>query len=136
MLQFPLVVNVPADYATAKLLFQPKYKACVLKIELAVAFTGEIVHASFPHLGTTHDVRVWRNTAAQHPLYPGEIVMGDPAYVGADQVLVKHKRPKNGSLTATQKVTNRVIDGYRSRVEHIIGKQQHNYPPRTRSNPT
>ena len=83
------------------------------------------MHASFPHLGTTHDAKVWRATAHQHPMAPRELALGDPAYVGADQVLVKHKKPKGGSLTAQQKVTNRVIDGYRSRVEHIIGFIKH-----------
>ena len=66
--KFPVVVNIPKDYMVAKMLYQPKYKKCVLKCQIVTSLLGDIIHASFPHLGTPHDSKIWDLTEDQHPM--------------------------------------------------------------------
>ena len=48
---FPIIVYQPVDPAARKTLYSGKYKATVLKVEIFVTFTGEIVCATGVHMG-------------------------------------------------------------------------------------
>lgn len=55
---FPMEVQQPTSVEAHRLLNQGKYNATVLKGEVVITLTGEIVHFSFPHLGIRGDSRV------------------------------------------------------------------------------
>jgi hypothetical protein len=55
---FPVEVWEPEHAETKRLLNQGKYNATVLKGEVVISLTGEIVSFSFPHLGIRNDSRV------------------------------------------------------------------------------
>jgi hypothetical protein len=73
---FPVYVPAPGSFSMRRLLFQPKYDACVLKI-LGVTFMGNIVLWTGPHLGVTSDKTIWENTWAWHPFQSWEWWLGD-----------------------------------------------------------
>ena len=52
---------------------------------------GEIVFASFPHLGVDHDSKIWKTTVANGLLTfrDGEWILGDPAYIGCPHCATK-----------------------------------------------
>jgi hypothetical protein len=47
----PLYVSTPSSWIMNKLLYQPKYGACVLKLQIAITFTKQIIFYTGPHLG-------------------------------------------------------------------------------------
>ena len=47
----PLYVSTPSSWIMNKLLHQPKYGACVLKLEIAITLTKQIIFYTGPHLG-------------------------------------------------------------------------------------
>lgn len=89
---FP-VVNAPRYSFTRSLLYNPKYEACVLKIQLVSDLLGRYLHLSGPHLGTIHDSTIWEKTSSQHILHPEEVMLADGAYVGNLQLLTPYRQP-------------------------------------------
>lgn len=137
------VVNPKRSRASRKL-YQPKYGHAVLKIQIIVSFTGEIVFASFPHIGVMHDSKVfWRSyERGRLKFEKDEWILGDPAYHGCPHVLTKYPKRKlcaviHGPLPAGAKCNcpkgrlpyqrryNWIFDGVRGRVEKIIGQVVH-----------
>lgn len=47
----PIRVGNPRRSRASRKLYQPKYKYAVLKLQIVISFTGEIIYASFPHFG-------------------------------------------------------------------------------------
>ena len=88
---FPIRILTPRKYRVKKLVNAPKYKACVLKVQLVVSLTGEIVFASFPHLGVDHDSTIWRTSLADGAMIfdDHEWILADPAYIGCDHCATK-----------------------------------------------
>ena len=112
---FPIRVLTPRDYKIKKLLNQPKYKSCVFKVQLVISLKGrcpqsckqhlssspfvcigEIIFASFPHLGVDHDSKIWRTSLAQGLMtfVNNEWILSDPAYVGCRHAAVKYSKKK------------------------------------------
>jgi len=123
----PVYIPEPHSFAMRRLLFQPKYGACVWKMQLGITLMGNIVLWTGPHLGVTSDVSIWRQTAQWHPFRPWEWWLGDLGYVGALGLLYKYKRrtrargqPPPPPLTRAQKYYNNVHEFYRNRVEQIV----------------
>ena len=124
---FPVYVPAAHDFAVRQLLFQPKYDACVLKIQLGISFMGNIILWTGPHLGTTSDVTIWEQTWAYHPFFPWEWWLADLGYVGAFGLLYKWKRagqqqgqPPPPQLTPLELFYNNVHEFYRHRIEQIV----------------
>ena len=124
---FPVYVPAAHDFAVRQLLFQPKYDACVLKIQLGISFMGNIILWTGPHLGTTSDVTIWEQTWAYHPFFPWEWWLADLGYVGAFGLLYKWKRaaqqpgqPPPIQLTPQELFYNNVHEFYRNRIEQIV----------------
>ena len=99
---FPIIVYQPVDSRMRNALYSGKYKATVLKIEIFVTFTGELVCATGVHMGTMHDSRVYNFCQHEHPLEQWEWILGDLAYIGNHHVITKHKKPRGGQLTDEQ----------------------------------
>ena len=57
---------------------------------------GEIIFASFPHLGVDHDSKIWRTSLAQGLMtfVNNEWILSDPAYVGCRHAAVKYSKKK------------------------------------------
>ena len=124
---FPIYVPAPHDFAQRQLLFQPKYDACVLKMQLGISFMGNIILWTGPHFGTTADITIWEQTWVAHPFLPWEWWLADLGYVGALGLLYKWKRaaqqprqPPPPALTPLQLFYNNVHEFYRNRVEQIV----------------
>ena len=47
----PIRIGNPRRSRASRKLYQPKYKYAVLKLQIVISFTGEIIYASFPHPG-------------------------------------------------------------------------------------
>ena len=63
----------------------------MLKVQAVCDHSGTIMWYSGPHIGTTHDVQIFRQSSP--PLYNGESVLGDLAYIGGgDEVIVPFKK--------------------------------------------
>ena len=117
----PVYVPQPHRWALARLLYQPKYGACVYKYQLGITFAGEIVLFTGPHLGTTPDVTIWEATWAQHPFYDWELWLGDLGYVGADGIVTKFKRSRYKRTLANHEIFfNNVHEHVRNRAEQIV----------------
>jgi hypothetical protein len=124
---FPLPIQKPTKWdGDAEFVYQGKYKACVYKGHIAIAFWGGIVACSGPEAGVDHDVRIWDDTRAQFPTTcrPGEWGLGDLAYISCERVLTGRKRPIPGSglpaWSEHDEYMKNLIAHYRARVENVI----------------
>ena len=125
----PIYVPHPSSFAMRKLLYQPKYKACVFKMQLGVNFLGQIVLWTGPHLGVTSDKEIWESTWAEHPFFSWEWWLADLGYVGALGLLTKYKRRRRPARNAPpppllpqQQLMNNVHEHVRNRIENIVGR--------------
>lgn len=121
---YPVLVAV-ADKDASAALYQPKYKADVIKVETAIDLKGNLLFHLFGFAGTMHDMRVFQANCVPHPPEPShpllawELWLGDKAYMHLPQVLTKSL--ENEELTPADAENNKAIDFIRSRVEQIIG---------------
>ena len=115
---FPVKVPHPHRFALARLLYQPKYKATVLKWQLGITFTGEIILFTGPHLGTIHDSTIWESTWADHPFFSWELWLADLGYQGCDGLMVKYKGDQIRG--EREQWFNNVHEDVRNRVEQIV----------------
>ena len=92
----------PVDDAVRASLYSGKYKATVLKVEIFVTFTGELVCATGTHMGTMHGSKVYSYCQIDHRVEPWEWVLGDLAYIGNHHVITKHKKPTGRDLSDEQ----------------------------------
>jgi len=113
----PIVISQPTKFSHRRFFYNPKYKACVVKIQLVISFLGHIIYFSGPHLGITPDCKIWHEN--RPILEDDEWILGDGAYVAEAQILSPFRRSPNQSLTEEQLFFNLLISHYRARVEHI-----------------
>ena len=71
--------------------------------------------------GRTHDKKLYDQSRTVIPRTASGV--GDTGYVGT-RLQVPHKKPRNGTLTAEQKRSNRALSRRRIVVEHGIGKMK------------
>ena len=88
---FPIRVLTPRNYHVKKFLYQPKYGFAVLKVQLVISLKGEIIFASFPHVGRDHDSKIWKDSLAAGAMdfHDREWILGDPAYISCHHCAVK-----------------------------------------------
>ncbi|KAH8054705.1 hypothetical protein JL722_8651 [Aureococcus anophagefferens] len=117
----PLYVATPDDKRQERLIYQPKYKNCVFKFEVAVTFSMQIVYFSGPHLGTANDNDIFNQGTrlGQHVFEPYEYGLGDKIYQTAEHILAGHRNPPGGSITDAQRDENDKLDFCRSSVERL-----------------
>ena len=124
-----MYVTGSANSANAQLLWGPKYKRYLYKIQIGVNFLGNIVLWTGLHFGCEADITIWETTWADHPFRPGERWLADLGYIGAFGLLVKFKRRQRlrrggprPALTAPQRIFNNVHEHVRNRCENVISK--------------
>ena len=88
---FPIRVLTPRKWNVKKFLYQPKYGFAVLKVQLVISLKGEIIFASFPHVGRDHDSKIWKDSLAAGAMdfHDQEWILGDPAYISCHHCAVK-----------------------------------------------
>ena len=112
----PIYVATPSDPRINKLLYQPKYKNCCFKVQIAVTFTSQIVYFSALHVGAAHDGTIFNDTLEEHPFEEWEYGLGDKIYQRMKRILIGHRRYKGTPLTPLQLEDNDKFDFVRSRV--------------------
>lgn len=116
---FPVVISQPSDSRQARRFYQPKYGACVIKVQVIIDLNGLIIFASFPHQGITGDALIWRRW---RPNFIGrEFVLADGAYTSSAHVVAPYRMNRVGGMGVQEHLVNSLIQLYRARVEHIIG---------------
>lgn len=113
----PVKVPAPTSYRLRKLLWNPKYGCCVLKIQVGITLKGEIVLWTGPHLGVTADKVIWDSTFDLHPLEDWELWLADLAYIGCRGIMTKFK---GKDLTEEQQIFSNIHEHIRNRVENVI----------------
>lgn len=72
--------------------------------QVVANWAGVPIFVSGPHIGVRHDIMIWRNYGPG----PDCFVLGDKAYIGADNVTTPFKRLPGGRLTREQRDWNKV----------------------------
>jgi hypothetical protein len=114
----PLYVCQPKRRRNARLLFQPKYHACVYKMQVIVSFLGHIIGYTGLHNGVECDSKIWNRTRHLFPMADGELLLADGIYKGQPGLMVKYD--VDHTNTDGDRMTNDIIDLYRSRVEDLM----------------
>jgi len=122
---YPLPVWKPSNWLQdGKYVYSGKYKACVYKGHVGIAFWGGIVACTGPHCGVDHDRRIWRETRHLFPMHRGEWGLGDLAYEKCPRVLTSRKHPAPGTnarpWAPRDEFMKNLIAHYRARVENVI----------------
>lgn len=115
---FPIEIYEPRSFSVAKLFYNVKYEACVVKVQLLSDNLGRFIHISGPHLGVTPDSVIWENTLPSLSLHPEEVFLADGAYVGNIQLLTPTRQPNRAHLEDEDYVFNVFQSFYRARAEH------------------
>jgi hypothetical protein len=101
---YPIMCRRPKDRVWRKGMYQGKYKQFILKVQVVVDETGLPLWWSGPHAGVIADITLWRNH--RPALEADDMLIGDKAYQGADDIISPFKRPRGGHLTEDQKDYN------------------------------
>jgi IS5 family transposase len=118
----------PGGWDRQKPFYSGKKKRHTVKNQVACTPGGRIVSVSATAPGRTHDLTVLRYTGLLDRLPPGAGVMADKGYVGAGAdagaraVVIPARATKNHPLTGEQKASNRVVNGCRVVVEHVMAQ--------------
>ena len=118
----------PAGWEQQKPFYSGKKKRHTIKNQPAGTPSGRIVSVSTTAPGQTHDLSVRRYTGLLDRLPAGAGVMTDKGYIGVATdvgprpVVIPTRATKNHPLTDEQKASNRVINGCRVVVEHVMAQ--------------
>jgi DDE superfamily endonuclease/Helix-turn-helix of DDE superfamily endonuclease len=118
----------PEGWDSQKAFYSGKRKQHTVKYQVGVTGDGRVGSVSVSVPGSVHDLTLLRGSGLLDRLEEGEGVMADKAYVGADQgrpglrVVVPHKRPPRGELTAAQKGHNRRVSRRRVKAEQVFAQ--------------
>ena len=116
----PIYIATPHYWWLSSLFFQPKYKACVLKMQLGISLLGDVILWTGPHLGVTSDTTIWETTWAEHPFCAWERWLADLGYVGCIGLIYKFKKVAGRALSRAQLIFNNVHEHTRNRVEQVV----------------
>lgn len=118
----------PAGWDRQKPFYSGKKKRHTVKNPVAGTPGGRIVSVSTTAPGRTHDLTVLRYNGLLDRLPEGAGVMTDKGYIGvnadagARAVVIPIRASKSHPLTDEQKASNRVINGCRVVVEHVMAQ--------------
>jgi len=105
-----------------------KYKCCVLKVQMACDHMGRPIWFTGPHLGVSHDSKLFEQSPPPLDMARGERWLADAAYVAWNKtghVITGFKKPRGGSLSSDQSNFNRVHGWYRATIEHLNAWVKH-----------
>jgi hypothetical protein len=118
----------PEGWDRQKPFYSGKKKRHTVKNQVACTPGGRIVSVSATAPGRTHDLTVLRYNGLLDRLPAGAGVMTDEGYIGVSAdagtraVVIPVRATKNHPLTDDQKASNRVINGCRAVVEHVMAQ--------------
>lgn len=117
-------INRPKDKDKQKTYYSGKKKAHTVKNNLIIERQhGKVVYLSGTYEGKRHDKKI--ADEEEHRFPAGSTLLQDTGYQGyrpeGVTVLQPKKKPRNGKLTAAEKIVNRAISSLRVTVEHQIG---------------
>jgi hypothetical protein len=139
MARFPAVKDVFID-ATERPVQRPqngkaqsehysgRKKRHTLKSLVVSDESGQILILPPAKPGRRNDYFRFKQSGVGDVIPPGVAAWVDLGFVGIEkdfpalEVLIPHKKPKNGALTPEQRQENKVISHFRIRVEHSIGR--------------
>jgi len=123
---FPIYVSQPTNPAFARVLYNPKYGACIWKVLIVISLLGTILYFKAPFPGTIYDGHIWQDTAAERPRLPGEFTLGDGHFISCQDVITQYTHTAQSLfLPWDQEVYSAIHQHYRARVEHINGAFVH-----------
>lgn len=114
----PVYVWAPKERKMNTVLFSGKYKDHVLKFQAIVRHDGLPIWFSGPHPGRMHDARI--ATVQPPPVPAGKVLLGDSAYESIRNIVTPEKRKAGQTLSYESRRMNRMIQFYRSPVEHFF----------------
>ena len=101
--------------------YSGKAHACTIKTEVVIAPNGRILRVSKPYEGRVHDFKI-RQSEGPLPAVP---ILADSGYQGLQNehsaaVILPKKKPKNGSLSASEQARNTKLARCRIAIEHTF----------------
>ena len=101
--------------------YSGKAHACTIKTEIVIDPKGRILRVSKPYEGRVHDFEI-RKTEGPLPAVP---ILADSGYQGLQNehsaaVILPKKKPKNGSLSASEQARNTKLARCRIAIEHTF----------------
>jgi hypothetical protein len=116
-------INRPKDKYKQKDYYSGKKKTHSVKNNIITERGGKVMYLSGTHVGKKHDKKIADEEGYRFP--PGSKLLQDTGFQGYQPegvtVVQPKKKPRNGELTAVEKLINRAISGLRVEVEHHIG---------------
>ena len=103
--------------ARMRIILSPSFRAVSCQVQAVCDHSGNLMWYSGPHIGVTHDVRLFRENTP--PLDRGEQLLGDKAYVGNPLLIALHKKVR-GELSQRKRAFNVVHSWYRVTIEHCF----------------
>ena len=99
--------------------YAPKYKAPVMKFQVATTNLGFVMFLSGPHIGSHSDTTIYRQFPP--PLQGDHYLLGDKAYISVPKCVPPIKQNNARFPRSHRKEFNRIHGHYRARVEQCIG---------------
>lgn len=116
-------INRPQDKDDQKTYYSGKKKAHTVKNNVITVRGGKVLYWSDTHEGKKSDKKIADEEGYGFP--PGSKLLKDSGFQGYEPEGVTtfqpKKKPRNGELTADEKLLNRAISSLRVEVEHQIG---------------
>ena len=116
-------INRPQDKDDQKTYYSGKQKAHTVKNNVITVRGGKVLYLSDTHEGKKSDKKIADEEGYCFP--PGSKLLKDSGFQGYEPEGVTtfqpKKKPRNGELTADEKLLNRAVSSLRVEVEHQIG---------------
>lgn len=116
-------INRPQDKDDQKTYYSGKKKAHTVKNNVITVRGGKVLYLSDTHEGKKNDKKIADEEGYCFP--PGSKLLKDSGFQGYEPEGVTtfqpKKKPRNGELTADEKLLNRAVSSLRVEVEHQIG---------------
>ena len=116
-------INRPQDKDDQKTYYSGKKKAHTVKNNVITVRGGKVLYLSDTHEGKKSDKKIADEEGYCFP--PGSKLLKDSGFQGYEPEGVTtfqpKKKPRNGELTADEKLLNRAVSSLRVEVEHQIG---------------
>ena len=95
-----------------------KYKACVMKIQMACTFLRDIIFFTGPHFGVESDGVLGVEHVESLPFDPNELWLAEGIYYICSRMIVPH-HSRNRPLTKREIIENNLHSEARSLIEHV-----------------
>jgi len=119
---FPIRIRRSKERIYRKSTQNGKYKAYVLKYQIACDLTGRIIWYSGPHAGCQGDPLLWTNSNKENEMNEYECWLADKVYSNKGKLVVPPKRLRSqNEISIEGQCINELHTYYRVTIEHVIG---------------